>query len=89
MYETVTFTTPFSLPGVEGIIPPGTYEVATEEELLEQLSFRAYHRLGTSIRIPVPGGGPASYQVISIEPRDLEAAQERGAGPSSAGSKAG
>lgn len=69
--ETLSFTVPFKLPGVEGTVPAGEYEVETEEELLEQLSFRAYHRLSTRIRIPL---SDASYQSFSVDPADLEAA---------------
>ena len=78
--ETVTFAAPFSLPGVEGKIAPGAYEVETEEEILEELSFRAYRRLATTIRIPIPGGGLHSYQVIRVDPADLQAALGKGAG---------
>ena len=83
-YETVTFPTAFTLPGVDGTIPPGSYEVATEEELLEQLSFPAYHRLSTTMRIPMTGGGSASYQVVRVDPADLEAAQGKTPAPAPA-----
>ena len=69
--DMMVFPAPFSLPGFPGTIPAGTYEVETEEELLGQLSFRAYHRLSTTIRIPI---GSTSYQMVRVNPADLEAA---------------
>ena len=37
--RTVTFARPFSLRGIDGVRPAGTYTVETEEELIEGLSF--------------------------------------------------
>ena len=72
----VTFRFPFSIPGVDGERHAGTYIVETDEELLEQLSFPVYHRVATSIVIPQ---GVGSYQMVRIDPADLEAAQRRDA----------
>ena len=74
----VTFRRPFALRGLEGIQPAGTYEVETDEELLEQLSFPVWHRTATMIRLPLPGSG-ASYQKASIDPTELQAAERRDA----------
>ena len=57
--------------------PPGTYEVETDEEPLEGLSFLAYRRVATAIRIPMAGRGAGSSQTFPIDPRDLEAARAR------------
>ena len=74
--RSVTFRFPFSLPGVDGEQPAGTYTIETDEELLEELSFPAYHRVATSMRVP---RGPGSYQMFRIEPADLAAALQRDA----------
>jgi hypothetical protein len=60
--------------------PPGTYTIETDEELLEQLSFTAYHRVSTSIILPLKRGGSGSYELIKIDPAELEAALRRDAG---------
>jgi hypothetical protein len=78
--ESVTFGREFSLPGLDRSYPAGTYTVRIEEERLEQMSFLAYHRLSTSLRLPVPGGGSASYQMVPVDPADLDAALRRDAG---------
>ncbi len=37
--KTVAFGHPFRLKGVDRVLPPGDYEVLTDEELIEGLSF--------------------------------------------------
>ena len=71
---TVTFTHPFSLKGLDGPQPPGTYAVRADEELIEGMSFPAYRRTATAMSIPVPNAGPGSFQVIATDPQELEAA---------------
>ena len=78
--QTVTLLRPFSLQGVDGTFPPGAYEVETSEEQLEGLSFVAYRRVGTSIRLPGQGASNASWQLYEIEPRELSDIQARDAG---------
>ncbi len=79
--KTVTFMHPFSLRGVDGIQPAGTYTVDTDEELLEALSFPVYRRVTTSMFLPSQPGGMISGQVATVDPAELEAAQERDAMP--------
>ena len=72
----VSFRHPFSLKGVEGHLPPGTYTVETDEDLVEELSFLAWRRVATTIRVPIGHGG-SSYEMISVEPAALEEAERR------------
>ena len=74
--ETVVFRFPFSLPGVDGVQPAGTYTIETVDELLEPLSFTAYHRVSTVMVVPV---GKHSNQMVRIDPADLVEAQRRDA----------
>ena len=69
---TVTFAQAAELDGV-GPIPPGTYRVDTDEELIETMSFLAYRRVATMIHL-------ANGQVFVIDPTDLEASMMRDAG---------
>ena len=48
----VTFARPFTLKGVDQILPPGEYRVVTDEELIEELSFPVYRRMATMIFVP-------------------------------------
>jgi len=77
--KTTTFHHPFGLKGVDRELPPGDYRVVTEEELIEGLSFPAYHRVSTVIFVPAPSG--SAVEMVTIDPADLEAAQERDAAP--------
>jgi hypothetical protein len=73
--ETMVFTHPFSIKGVDRTLPEGTYEILSEEELIEGLSFPCYRRVGTFII--APGGSPyrSSTEMIQISPLDLADAQ--------------
>ena len=75
----VTFRGPFSLPGIDRLLPAGTYTVETDEELIEGLSFYAYRRVATMIRLPAGSGRQGFSQTVPINPLDLDTAQARDA----------
>lgn len=75
--KTVNFRNPFSLDGVEEILPAGPYIVETDEELIEGLSFLAYRRTGTHIHIGSLPGQPGLTRTVTIDPADLEYVLER------------
>lgn len=77
--KSVTFTRPFSLSGIETAQPAGTYEVETEEELLEGVSFPAYRRIATAIFLPAQPGSMILAEIATIDPLELDAAQEQDA----------
>ena len=70
----VTFTRPFTLKGVDRILPAGNYRVVTDEELIEELSLPVYRRVSTMIF--GPGKSASSVEMVAIDPQDLQAAQE-------------
>jgi hypothetical protein len=76
---TSSFLRPFRLRGVDHLLPPGTYEVLTEEELIEDLSFPAYRRVSTVM--VVPGLSASALEMVTIDPIDLAAAQDLDASP--------
>jgi hypothetical protein len=51
--ETITFQHPFRIKGIDRSLPAGDYEVITDEEMIEGLSFAAYRRIATMIVVPV------------------------------------
>lgn len=71
---TIVFRRPFVVKGIDRPQPAGTYDVETEEELLEGLSFPAYRRVSTTItpRARAPG---ALMQALLVDPAELEKAQ--------------
>jgi len=84
--KTWTFRRPFWLKGVDRLLPAGDYRVTTDEELIEGLSFPVYRRVATMIFIP----GPAQrgLEMITIDPADLQAAQQQDAAEAAVGEKA-
>jgi hypothetical protein len=75
----VIFTHAFFLKGVDRILPPGEYPVIMDEELIEGLSFAAYRRISTMIFVPMQSYRASSVEMVTIDPSDLQAAQDRDA----------
>jgi hypothetical protein len=75
--ETVHFKHPFRIKGIDRLMPPGAYEVVTDEEMIEGLSFQSFRRVATMMM--VPGIAPSSTEMISIGPVDLSDAQRNDA----------
>ena len=73
--RTVTFHRPFYLKGVDRLLPPADYRVVTDEELIDGLSFAAYRRVSTAIFVPAESG--CAIEMVSIDPLDLQAAQDQ------------
>jgi hypothetical protein len=86
--KTVSFARPFLLKGVARVLPAGDYRVATDEELIQELSFPVYRRVATMIFAPAASHASA-VEMVAIDPRDLQDAQDRDAeGLANAGCKA-
>lgn len=81
--KTVTFTRPFTLSGLDGVQPAGTYTIETDEELIANLSFTAYCRKATWLRLPGRREGGESLtgltEVVAIDPVELHTALVRDA----------
>jgi len=76
--KTVKFNHPFSIEGIGRVLPPGTYEIVTDAELIEGLSFPVYRRVATMILAPTQSS-PGSIEMLTIDPSDLTAAMKRDA----------
>ena len=77
--RTVTFSRPFSLKGVDRVLPAGDYRVLTDEALIEGLSFPVYRRVSTMVFLPAQFHRSGSVELVTIDPSDLRAAEERDA----------
>jgi hypothetical protein len=79
--QIVTFERPFSLSAIDGPQPPGSYTVETDEELIGSVSFPAYRRTATWLRLPFSAqhaGVPVGIdRVINIDRSELDAALAR------------
>ena len=70
-HETVTFKHPFRIKGIDRVLPPGSYEVVTDEEMIEGLSFASFRRVATMIMVPAAAPHGSSMEMISIGSVDL------------------
>ena len=73
--EIITFKHPFQIEGVDRLLAAGAYEVITDEEMIEGLSFAAYRRVATMIVVPAAPPRNATMEMISIGSVDLSDAQ--------------
>lgn len=77
--ETVTFRHPFRLRGVERLLPAGAYQVVTDEETIEGISFEAWRRIATIITVPAEGprGTTEMLSIGSVDLADAMAADAK------------
>lgn len=84
---TATFQRPYALNEMDGIRPTGAGPVETGEQFVQGVSFPAYRRLPTWIRLPTkpgyPAGYPAGTDTANADPEDevRDAAVVRDAAP--------
>lgn len=75
--STMVFGRPFHIKWVDHALPPGSYEVVTEEEQLHGISFLAYRRLQTYIYRQSNAERKGLEQSYDVDPEDLAAAFAR------------
>ena len=73
--ETIHFKHPFRLKGIDRLLSAGAYEVITDEEMIEGLSFPCFRRVATMIMVPGEAPRTSSVEMISISSVDLSDAQ--------------
>jgi hypothetical protein len=84
--ETITFKHPFRIRGVDRMLPAGAYEVVTDEEMIEGLSFACWRRVATMITVPAEGrhGVTEMLSIGSVDLADAQAADAQAAAEASA-----
>ncbi|MEO3429263.1 hypothetical protein AAFN88_10430 [Pelagibius sp. CAU 1746] len=75
--KTVTFQRPFVLAGLDEVLPAGDYLVETEEELIGGLSYAAYRRISTVLRLQAESGLPHLTRAMTVDPEELDQALRR------------
>jgi hypothetical protein len=78
--ETITFRHPFRIKGIDRLLSAGAYEIVTDEEMIEGLSFASFRRVATMIMVPGAAPRASSIEMISISATDLSDAQRIDAG---------
>jgi hypothetical protein len=77
--KALTFTHAFVLRSIKRTLPPGRYEVVTEEELIEGPPFSASRCISTVLLVPVPSFFVSSVEMLTVDPSDLQASLDRDA----------
>ena len=72
--ETITFSNPFSLEGVDRPLPAGSYDIVTDEEMIDGLSFPVYRRIATMMLVTTK---TSAVEMLSVDPLDLANAKKR------------
>lgn len=72
--STVRFSHPFCLSQFDHPQPAGSYQLVTDEERLEGLSFAAFQRVRTLLYLPANGRPGRARQVVEIDPAELAVA---------------
>lgn len=70
----VIFNHPFKIGTLSELQPAGSYQVDTDEELIEGLSFVAYKRILTIIHLHSKNKLKGSTRALTISTKDLEIA---------------
>lgn len=83
--KTVTFRSPFLLDSIGRSLSAGTYEVTTDEELIEGLSFPVYRRIATMMLVPAESS--SAVEMLTIDPSELAVALDRDAAAENADGK--
>ncbi|MDF2235313.1 hypothetical protein P2H44_22370 [Albimonas sp. CAU 1670] len=73
----VTFARPFRISGHDRELPAGSYRVETDETLIEGLSFHAYRREATLLRLPAVSDLGGRMELLPVDPQDLDDALAR------------
>lgn len=71
-HRTVHFDQPFWMPSLGELVPAGDYEVDEDEELIEGISWLAYRRVATFIKLPATAENKYRMRLIAIDPEELE-----------------
>ena len=77
--ETLTFRQSFRIKGIDRQLAAGDYEVVTDEEMIEGLSFPAFRRVATMIMVPGAPPHQSSTEMISVDSVALADAQREDA----------
>jgi hypothetical protein len=71
--EVITFRHPFQVRGVDRLLPAGAYDVITDEEMIEGLSFLAHRCVAASIIVPAAALLDTTMEMIgSVELSDAQ-----------------
>lgn len=68
--SSITFKAPFRLTAFDSVLPAGTYDIDTEEEIVEGNERTVYIRVATLLYLRTHG----MVQTVTIDPNELQSA---------------
>ena len=71
---TAIFSNPFTLGDYDEALPPGSYEIEIDEELVEGAEGQEYQRVLSLVRVPAKSKIAGDWQWLTISSRELNAA---------------
>ncbi len=80
-WSKITFPKAFVLPGSETIFAPGEYDLVTEEERLQGLTFNAYRRTSAFLQVSTNPRFPRRTELRPVTDADLQQALEHAHDP--------
>jgi hypothetical protein len=75
--STIHFGAPFSLSGVNRILPPGDYTLAEDDELIDGLPWLAYRRVAAFLYLPDVSSNDKPARPIPVDYSELETARRQ------------
>lgn len=72
--HSITFTRAFTVAGIDRVQPAGCYLIETDEELIEGLSFIAYRRISTRIRLAPDPARRGVQETVEVNSPEIAAA---------------
>lgn len=72
--SSMTFAAPFRLSAFDGPLPEGTYDIDTEERIIEGNERTVYLRVATLIHVCTAG----KAETVTVDPKELDAAMTGG-----------
>ncbi|MFC0241933.1 hypothetical protein [Rhodopseudomonas telluris] len=78
--ETIVFAQSFRLRGLDRELPAGAYDVVTDEELIEGLSFPVFRRVATMITVPCAPPHHSAVEMIAVDPEAIRDARHADGG---------
>jgi hypothetical protein len=75
--ETVVFRRPFTVEGIDRLLPAGAYLLETDEETVDGVSVLAWRRVRTLLYLPSLTISPLPAEMVTVDAREFERAIER------------
>ena len=69
--HTLTFAKPFTIDGAEREQPAGAYEIEFDEEQIDGISFLAYRRVATRLRLAQDPAHPGITEIVEVPPAQV------------------